>query len=519
VFLPHPDVHDEWVLHAAYEYSEAGDLIAATDAEGATTRYAYDRRSHLMVQETDRNGLSFYWMYDGRSSSARCVRTWGDGAIFNQKLLYNPAARVTFVVDSDGNKTKYTANEVGLITEIEDALGGKRTFTFDSNLKLASETDAFGQPNRPLARPSRSPVRHEAAQRCEEDLEVQRRRASRAGHALPQRARRRLAATVQRPGPASSRSAARSPTKLSALNGARGCLAVEYQGIRRIEYQYDKHKNLVSTTSAGAVFERSYDRQGRLIRVVSPHGSREFRYDKVGRVVQVTEPDGNVRQLHRDPEGNVLEVRDGVGSRRFSYAGMGWLASVEEDGAKVAFAYEPEGELREIQNEKRHPYSFWYDPCRRVNRVRGFDRRYIDYKRDKAGQVVEIKRAGAKTTIAYDEVGNITGHVYADGTSDKFIYGPDGLLDEAENATIALRFERDVLGRVTKEFQGEQWVSCYVRRRKAGSHGIIPRCGHAGHTRRGRQPAKHLARAGVFTQTDRLHTRCRRVRGRAPSAR
>jgi RHS repeat-associated protein len=181
-------------------------------------------------------------------------------------------------------------------------------------------------------------------------------------------------------------------------------------------------------------------------------------------VAQVAEPDGNIRQLHRDPEGNVLEVRDGVGSRRFSYTGMGWLASVEEDGAKVAFAYEPEGELREIQNEKRHPYSFWYDPCRRMNRVRGFDRRYIDYKRDKAGQVVEIKRAGAKTTIAYDEVGNITGHVYADGTSDKFIYGPDGLLDEAENATIALKFERDVLGRVTKEFQGNQWVSSTAMR-------------------------------------------------------
>jgi YD repeat-containing protein len=144
VFLPHPDVRDEWVLHASYNYSDVGDLIAATDAEGAVTRYAYDRRSHLLVQETDGNGLSFYWMYDGRSSGARCVRTWGDGAIFNQKLLYNPAARVTIVVDSDGNKTKYTANEIGLVTEIEDALGGKRAFAYDQNLQLASETDALG---------------------------------------------------------------------------------------------------------------------------------------------------------------------------------------------------------------------------------------------------------------------------------------------------------------------------------------------------------------------------------------
>ena len=78
VLLPHPDIHDEWVVHAEYAYSEAGDSIVTKDAEGATTKYAYDRRSHLMVQETNRNGFSFYWIYDGRSSGARCVRTWGD---------------------------------------------------------------------------------------------------------------------------------------------------------------------------------------------------------------------------------------------------------------------------------------------------------------------------------------------------------------------------------------------------------------------------------------------------------
>jgi RHS repeat-associated protein len=215
----------------------------------------------------------------------------------------------------------------------------------------------------------------------------------------------------------------------------------------------------VRTASAGASYERFYDRQGRLTRVTSPHGASELMYDKVGRLVRQKDPDGNVRDFRRDPEGNVLEAQDGLGTRRFSYAGFNWLASVEEDGAKVSFAYEQEGELREIQNEKRQPYGFWYDPCRRVNRVRGFDRRYIDYKRDRVGHVVEIKRASTKTTISYDQAGNITGHVYPDGTADEFVFGPDGLLDQAKNATIALKFERDVLGRVTRESQDEHCVS------------------------------------------------------------
>ena len=458
VLLPHPDVHDEWAVHAEYAYSEAGDLVAVKDAERATTKYAYDRRSHLMVQETNRNGLSFYWIYDGRSSEARCVRTWGDEAIFNQKLLYNPQAHITFVVDSDGNKTKYTANELGLITEIEDALGGKRTFTFDENLKLASETDALGNTT----------------------VHSHDHRGRRFATKFPNGARQiwkfgneeypELVTLFRNERSGVWRPRYDSEGQLRAVRGPfadenqrfewhDGLLVVEYQGSRRVEYEYDRHKNLVAIKSAGAAYGRAYDRQGRLIRVNSSHGAQEFKYDRVGRLVWVKEPDGNIRHIQRDPEGNVVETKDGLRARRFSYTGFNWLASVEEDGTKVAFAYEPEGELREIQNEKRHPYGFWYDPCRRACRVRGFDRRFVDYERDPAGQVIEINRAKGKTAITYDEVGNLTGHVYPDGTADRFVFGPDGLLDEAQNATITVKFERDALGRVTKEFQGDHWVS------------------------------------------------------------
>ena len=344
-----------------------------------------------------------------------------------------------------------------MITEIEDALGGKRTFTFDENLKLASETDALGNTT----------------------VHSHDHRGRRFATKFPNGARkiwkfgnddypelvtlfRNERSGVWRPRYDSQGQlrAVRCPfaDENQRFEWHNGLLVVEHQGSRRVEYEYDQHKNLVAIKSAGAVYGRAYDRQGRLIRVNSPHGTREFRYDGVGRLVWVKEPDENIRHIQRDPEGNVVETKDGLRARRFSYTGFNWLASVEEDGTKVAFAYEPEGELREIQNEKRHPYGFWYDPCRRVCRVRGFDRRFVDYERDPAGQVIEINRAKGKTAITYDECGSITGHVYPDGTADKFAFGPDGLLDEAENATITVKFERDALGRVTKEFQGDHWV-------------------------------------------------------------
>ena len=62
-----------------YCYNEAGDLIAVTDALGQTTRMSYE--GHLMLKKTDRNGYSFQWRYDGSTTGARCVHTYGDDGL------------------------------------------------------------------------------------------------------------------------------------------------------------------------------------------------------------------------------------------------------------------------------------------------------------------------------------------------------------------------------------------------------------------------------------------------------
>ena len=74
-----------------------------------------------MVSEADRNGVTFYWMYDGRGSTAHCVRTWGiAGAdvIYNQKIDYDLRGRSTLVTDSYGNKTLYRMNHAGAVVEV-----------------------------------------------------------------------------------------------------------------------------------------------------------------------------------------------------------------------------------------------------------------------------------------------------------------------------------------------------------------------------------------------------------------
>ena len=142
VKLPHP-TQAGWQVHTRYAYDAAGDLVQATDPLGHSWRFAY--KQHLLVQETNRNGLSFYFAYDGHGEDAYCVRTWGDGGIYDHVIDYDKMGKVTCVTNSLGHTTTYKMNVAGCVTEVMDALGGTRKFEYDEKtLRKVKETDPVG---------------------------------------------------------------------------------------------------------------------------------------------------------------------------------------------------------------------------------------------------------------------------------------------------------------------------------------------------------------------------------------
>src|SRR5262249_16309934 len=64
----------ERLAFARYRYDERGNLVAATDADGHTTRYAYGDAHELTVHEYP-SGLTFQYKYDRK---LRCIETWGE---------------------------------------------------------------------------------------------------------------------------------------------------------------------------------------------------------------------------------------------------------------------------------------------------------------------------------------------------------------------------------------------------------------------------------------------------------
>ena len=106
-------------LLVTYGYNEAGDLCSISDALGKTTSIVY--RNHLMVKKTDRNGQSFFWEYDGFSTGARCIHTWGDGGLLEGRIAYFTGYNE--VTNSLGETSVYHYNKLNLCTRCYRSAG------------------------------------------------------------------------------------------------------------------------------------------------------------------------------------------------------------------------------------------------------------------------------------------------------------------------------------------------------------------------------------------------------------
>lgn len=478
--LPHPDM-EGWVVHRRYAYDDAGDLVQVWDALDASWTFEYV--THLLTRETDRNGLSFYFLYDGLGEDAWCIRTWGDGGIYDHSIQYDKKNKITFVTDSLGNTKQYHMNLIGLVVKIVDARGGVTTRTYDpATLLQTAEADPIGRETR---------FRHDAEGNVIETIRPDGvsvwveyglfGRPVRAWDAIGGEWTWRhdtLGRMTQQTDPlgrtTSYRYDGRFLAEMVDPGGAR--TQVSYDGSGSLQ-----HARLPN----GGVRCWRYDRRGQVVDDVDPKGNlQRVVYDLEGRVKRVEEPDGNTRLITLDPEGNALRAQDVHRDITFEYGGRNRLLSRTEAGATVRFEYDTEQNLTGLINEHGFAYHFVYGPTGDLAEEIGFDGLRRVFTRDLAGQVSRVDLPeGRNTTYTYDRMGRVTAVQYHDGTRDTFVWRADGTLELAENETIAVRWERDALGRVLREVQGEAWVASeydargdrVALRSSLGAHQVITR--------------------------------------------
>ena len=445
----------------SYAYDLAGDLIAARNAGGAAFLYAYGQA--LLIRETRRSGLSFYFEWDdpARGADARCVRTWGDGGIYAREIVYDSHNASSTARNGKNHIERYFWDQRGLVTRSITPLGHESRSEYNRFGECESRTDANGRTER---------NRHDEFGR--------------------------LIAHTNRAGATEAFSyASRDPASLNFLHVASHADA---QGNECLA-TYDPRGNLISFTDPtdhtvlmlrdrrglplvvrdveGALARFSWTHQGWLAeerraqgagmrylrdgfgRVIeqTPDGAgpSRFRYDMLDRLVEMVAADGRTTRMAYDADGNLIEHINPAGHRTaWDYAGLPLpVLRTNPDSTRFRYSYDSELNLIGLQNESGEIYALEYDADERLIGEIGFDGRRQRYHYDPAGHVIRHEDGHRGHQMTRDAMGRLLLRQCSDGSWASYRFDVLGRMTKAENEMRRVGFAYDPRGLVLRERQ------------------------------------------------------------------
>lgn len=472
VTAPHPDNPAARIDVARYEFNEAGDLVTVYDALNRPCHYAY--KHHLLVQETDRNGFSFYFAYDGIDADAKCVRTWGDEGIYDHLLTYDPINGITVVEDSYGHATAYYGNDGGLVEKIIDPLGNETQFQWDEDFRKTCETDATG---------AQIQWQYDARGNCIQITQPD------GGTTRNQYDDRDRLCAVTDPMGSTWRYEYDGLDRMIRRTDPGGAsVKCSYQGHRltnvvdpadhRLTYTYDHQDNLIALATAdGALHRREYDAWGRAKRLQLPSGAEQHRsYDLANNLLTAQLPDGNTVEQRFDGMDNPIFFRDSSHEVISAYGCWNRLTRREQNGASIQLAYDKEGRLLSITNQAGHVYQFAYDAAGQLRSELDFEGCEHRYDLDGAGRLATYHRPDqSRISYQYDPVGRLTNIDFGDGMHESFSYDLLGHLCTATNEAAQVALNWDASGHVVREARDDHWIESHydARGHRIGLHSSL----------------------------------------------
>ncbi len=452
-----------------YSYNETGDLTGITDALHQTTSIQYQH--HLMTAKTDRNGQTFYWEYDDDTTGARCIHAWGDDGLLEGRIEYHPEEGYNLVTNSQGKTTTYYYTPDFLVTQIKDPLGFSKFFEYTEDAQLYREIDeeanvtgyTYDERGNRIAIIQPDGSAYTMAYDDDNRLRIV---TDPAGNSRTYIYYKGAVHT----GLLHTVTMADGRMTILRYNAQHLLSKLEDEKERQTLFEYDGDHNLTAITQPdGGRTSWEYDAWGQCIRATNPLGHRQhFRYDALNRVTDIQLSDGNHVRLSYDAYDEILEMTDKQRHIRFTYTPLGSMKTREEGGAKIHFIYNKEEQLTAVVNEHGEMYRLTRNDRGDVIQETGFDGLVRRYDRDAAGKVIRLHRpANRWTEFEYDYNGRLTRAEYSDGSWQTYSYNRAGQIIEAMNEHATVRLQRDVLGRVT-----EEWQNGYTITSNWGANGL-----------------------------------------------
>jgi RHS repeat-associated protein len=123
-----------------YVYDALGNLLSATDPLGDTVRATYTAVNNRLASLTDANGNTTRYAYDGKGDLTST--TYADGSV--ARAAYDPIGSLLTAMNRRGQASHFTYDAAGNMLTATYADGSMATYTYDAHENLTSATDASG---------------------------------------------------------------------------------------------------------------------------------------------------------------------------------------------------------------------------------------------------------------------------------------------------------------------------------------------------------------------------------------
>lgn len=463
---------------AAYTYDENGCLTRARDAAGAECLYSYDAAGR-MTSSTDRNGYTFHYRYD---EQGRCVETFGEDGLYGVELQYEPEARRTRTVRSNGAVWIYDYDVNNTIVRVTDPYGGVRRRVPDASGRIVQEigpgkrtlrflhdaaggdagvVDRFGYIHPPLdVEPNpEDPLADKIPatpweQQWGPSIEVftpteMPMEGVPAGDVSPVVRRKRTVEErdiLQRPTVESDAAGSKSTLAYDAAGNVTAYLdrdgrehthqiaswnlvaaAIDPLG-QATRYGYTPAGRIAQIVDAGGSESRyEYDHKDRLVRV-HRHGAlrEEYEYDRGDRLIEKRDRDGQ-RLLQCVNADNGLPLERVLASgdvQRFRYDERGEMVWARSSGVEITRAFDVR---RRLVRDEREGVGVTCD-YRSIDvwRTTYLGRFVVEHRREKDGSLVIVDPTGGLHRVRRRERGLVTATL-GNGTSVRSTYDHEGL--------------------------------------------------------------------------------------------
>ncbi|MDP8261782.1 MAG: RHS repeat-associated core domain-containing protein [Candidatus Ancaeobacter aquaticus] len=421
-----------------FRYDSRDNLIETIDAQGAKT-VMLNNRHGLPTNITNPLGTVTLCTYNKRGNIREIVKYFGSSLKEKDTVVSqyknDALGNVTEYIDPKGNKTIYNYNLKGKLVEIQKIVpAGKKTLikkTYDQFDNVVSIEDVSGN----ITKYSYTKDWWRNVSEVENALgaktcymynsygNVIKRIDALGGETLYTYDVLSRIIQVQFPG---------ANTKKYAYDAVGNLVSVTDGNDNKTRYLYDKDNRITAVIGAANIGTRYiYDPAGNIAKVIDAKGRENvFVYDKVGRQLFTLNEFGVKTQFVYDMMGNVVSKRDG-------------------NNNETKYAYDPLGRVIKISYDNQSPVVYVYDKNNNVISIgNGKKKKDIKISYDEMNRKKTVVTTRTKLEYAYDLVGNV--QQMKVGTLHDVTYAYDALnrIQKITTGAHACAFTYDLLNRL-----------------------------------------------------------------------